>query len=315
MFAFRESREQDANRIAELEASLAAHVGSLPVRQIEPARVRASRFANRHELHYRTAAFEQLKDEIRRADGNVQPIWVRPLQAGEDPQHDYEIVFGHRRLRACAEIGIPVRAVVADLEGATRGQSEKERDKAIFLAMTMENLAREDLSAYELGQHYDRALKAGLYENQEVLAAALGRTPAHVSQALRVSRLPEDVVAAFSSPLLIQYRWAAEIHSLLSGDEGSGRKALIDRARKARANASLSAREVYEFLVGKDARRRPEIEVELRLGDQTVGNVTLRGGAVAVSIARGALDPGGAQELATLINEFLAQRVTPDEAR
>ena len=81
-----------------------------------------------------------------------------------------------------------------------------------------------------------------------------------------------------------------------------------------RGIASLSAREVYEFLVGKDARRRPEVEVELRLGDQSVGNVTSRGGAVSVSISRGALDAGGAQELATLINEFLAQRVALDEA-
>lgn len=68
--------------------------------------------------------------EAIREQGQQVPILVRP-----HPEHPgrYQVAFGHRRLRAIAEIGIPVRAVVRNL---TMSSSSLLRAKKITNAVT-----------------------------------------------------------------------------------------------------------------------------------------------------------------------------------
>ena len=108
-------------------------------RQARPALVRPSRWSNRHESAYASPGFDRFVDNVALAGGNGQPILVRQEGAG------YELVYGQRRHRACAELGLAVFAVVwvgpmSDLDH--------------FLAMERENREREDLSPYEQGRMY-----------------------------------------------------------------------------------------------------------------------------------------------------------------
>ena len=50
-----------------------------PLRKLDPAIIRPSKWANRHEASFLTAEFHDLKAEIAAAGGNVQPIKVRPV--------------------------------------------------------------------------------------------------------------------------------------------------------------------------------------------------------------------------------------------
>ena len=77
--------------------------------------------------------FEDLKTSIEE-NGQQVPILVR--YAGTDGR--FEIVYGRRRLRACQELGLKVRANVQDLDDATA-----------LLAKGLENAARRNLSFYE----------------------------------------------------------------------------------------------------------------------------------------------------------------------
>jgi len=77
--------------------------------------------------------FEALKSSIK-DDGQQVPILVR--KAGTEGR--FEIIYGRRRLRACAELGLKVRANVQDLDDATA-----------LLAKGLENAARRNLSFYE----------------------------------------------------------------------------------------------------------------------------------------------------------------------
>ncbi|WP_084267523.1 ParB/RepB/Spo0J family partition protein [Azohydromonas lata] len=170
-----------------------------------------SRWANRHPDAFTGPEFEELKREIRDAGGNVQPIKVRPLpapRAGEGGvEARYEIVFGHRRHRACLELGLPVLAIVQELP-----------DRDLFIHMERENRGRQSLSAWEQGRMYLRALDEGLFPSNTQLANAIGRSVSDIGKAVRIAQLPSEVVGAFPSPNAIQFRWAADLQRALEKD-------------------------------------------------------------------------------------------------
>ncbi|MBK7616962.1 MAG: ParB N-terminal domain-containing protein [Burkholderiales bacterium] len=68
---------------------------------LDPTLVASSKWANRAPESYSGLPYESLKRDIEECGGNVQPIKVRGTA------DRYEIVFGHRRHRACLELGIP----------------------------------------------------------------------------------------------------------------------------------------------------------------------------------------------------------------
>ena len=89
--------------------------------------------------------FDTLKSSIR--DGGQQvPILVRRAKS----EGRYEAIYGRRRLRACRELGIKVRANVQDVDDATA-----------LLAKGLENAARRNLSFYEKARFAAAILEAG----------------------------------------------------------------------------------------------------------------------------------------------------------
>ena len=74
--------------------------------------------------------------------------------------------------------------------------------------MDRENRERADLSPYEQGAAYRRALDEGLYPSARRLAEALGVSHTWVNNTLEVADLPPAVVRSFPSPLAIQHRHA-----------------------------------------------------------------------------------------------------------
>jgi ParB family chromosome partitioning protein len=229
--------------VQEAEA-LKARVKSLeeeaPLRKLDPSIIQPSKWANRHEASFLTAEFQELKAEIAAAGGNVQPIKVRPVSVlnGSTPTAGptFELIFGHRRHRACAELSIPVLAVI-----------EEASDVSLFEQMERENRGRKNLSAWEQGAMYRRALDDGLYSSLRKLAEGLGVDVSLVSKSVSLARLPEAVVAAFPSPLDIQFRWAAPLTEAMQKDPDG----TLSRARAiAETRGNLSAAAVLSKLLG-----------------------------------------------------------------
>ncbi len=106
------------------------------------------------EASFLTAEFQEFKAEIAAAGDNVQPIKVRPvpvLNGSTLPTGaTYELIFGHRRHRACMDLGIAVLAAV-----------EEASDVSLFEQMERENRGRKNLSAWEQGTMYRKALDDG----------------------------------------------------------------------------------------------------------------------------------------------------------
>lgn len=222
-----------------LRAQVQQLEGERGAQPLDPKTIRASRWANRHESSFLNADFEVLKAEIADAGGNVQPIKVRPLPAGEGAR--YEIVFGHRRHRACLDLGLPVLAVVQEVD-----------ERGLWVEMERENRSRANLSAWEQGMMYRRALDAGLFPTQVMLAKAIGRGPTDVSEALRIAGLPDEVVAAFPSPNDIQFRWSKPLTDAIKRDRNG-----VIAAAVALAGRKPNAAEAFAALVAPPAP--PEI--------------------------------------------------------
>jgi ParB family chromosome partitioning protein len=301
-----------------LRERLAGFEGALPVRRIDSHLVRVSVWANRHADTYLDAGFMALKADIGAAGGNVQPIKVRPVPRSvpgvgpsnplpgalaapvfapvaadeSDPDSEqYEIVFGHRRHQACLELGLPVLALVEDLA-----------EQQLFVEMERENRSRQDLSAWEQGMMYSRALDQGLYPSNRQLATAIGRDLGDVGKALSLARLPLAVVQAFRSPLDLQYRWAKPLGDVQQRDPDG----LVQRAKALKSQVDkLSAKQIFESLVqaGEGASRvASPPEIVIKLGGRQV--------AVVSTDAQGNTIVRFAKPLATDRRQALAQALT-----
>lgn len=201
MLTFMAEQSEVHKEVIQLRESVRSFEGADITRLIDPAKILPSKWANRDKSHFETVAFARLRDEIAKAGGNVQPIKVRPLPGSPGGAAQWEIIFGHRRHRACLELGLPVLSMIQQDMG----------DADLFVQMERENREREDLSAWEQGVMYQRALELGLFPSAKQMAAAIDRDVGNISRALALAKLPEDVVRAFGSPLNLQFRWASPL--------------------------------------------------------------------------------------------------------
>jgi ParB family chromosome partitioning protein len=299
------ARQKDT--IARLETERA---GGFVVLRLDPKRVRASEFANRHarSLEAGDPAFVALKDDIRRR-GQLDPIRVRPL-AGV-PNQDYEIVYGHRRHAVAL-------ALDAETEGGFRVLALLDASAADarehVLKMHSENFARSDLSPFEYGQMYASWLDAGCFKTQGEIAAAVGLDQSVISTYLRIATLPAPVLAAFRDPRTIALRWArdlaaalkaAEPRVLAAADEIAGRAGTPDPQ-------SVLRELVAAATIRREARTAKTETVKVRgktlytMGQRGDGLVLKFGSLVDRALAAEARD-----ELKEHLTKWLTRRVNP----
>lgn len=253
------------------------------VELLDPTRIRASKYANRHPGSFADQAFEALREEIAQAGKNVQPIKVRPVTG--DPDHEYEIVFGHRRHRACLELKIPVAATVADLS-----------DQELFSEMDRENRDRESLSPWEQGRMYQRALELGLFPSIRKMAQEIGVNNSMVAVAIQLASLPDEVVRAFPRPHSLQYRWAPDLIKALE----SSRDAVLARAKEIvdLGDADRSPKAVLSrLLAGPDVPAETEV-VRFKTRGKAAGSYNRDSkGGLTIKVKPGVLPPAVEAEL------------------
>lgn len=313
MLQFMTAQSAAVKEAETLRERLAGFDGALPVRRLDAATVRVSAWANRHADSFQDSAFLALKADIAAAGGNVQPIKVRPIAVaqsragqgvgrsnplatdGSQPATaSFEIVYGHRRHRACLDLGLPVLALVEDVG-----------EQQLFEQMERENRARADLSAWEQGMMYARALDQGLYPSNRQLAQAIGRDLGDVGKALSLARLPATVVQAFRSPLDLQFRWAKPLADAQQRDPDG----LVTRARELKTLAAeRSAKQIFDALVGDATRVRgkaaPDIGIRIN-GKQVAVVASDERGHTVVRFAKG-LGDAQRRGLAAAVEAFLA---------
>jgi ParB family chromosome partitioning protein len=130
--------------------------------------------------HFAAAELDELAASIKER-GVIQPIAVRPAPGANGM---FEIIAGERRWRAAQRAGIhDVPVVVLEVSDA----------EALELAI-IENVQREDLNALEEANGY-QALGDEFKYSQDDIAKVVGKSRSHVTNMLRLLKLPDSVQA------------------------------------------------------------------------------------------------------------------------
>lgn len=175
---------------------------------------------------------EELSVSLKK-HGVVQPLVVRPA-AGPDER--YEIIAGERRWRAAQRAGLH-EVPVTVLEVSDR--------EALELAI-VENVQRTDLNPVEEARGYQALIEEFKY-SQGALGETIGKSRVHVTNTLRLLKLPETVLAMLES-------------GALSAGHGRALLSASDPAALARAavQKGLSVREVERLAQAPQARAQPK---------------------------------------------------------
>lgn len=300
MLGFMSAQSTAIQELEVMKERLSHFDGASPVRALDPSAIVSSKWANRHVTSFQGPEFESLKEEIRQAGGNVQPIKVRPVALNgstPDAPGQFELIYGHRRHRACLELELPVNALIED---AT--------DAELFQQMERENRGRQNLSAWEQGRMYRQALDEGLYPSLRKLAEAVGVDQSMVSKSIALARLPNDVVDAFATPLEIQYRWAQPLSEAQQKDPDG----LLERASMLRAQSPrLPSAKVFAVLVGAESLSpggspKEVRAVALKRAGKKVGMLSIDAqGRALLRLESGVLPESKKKAFAKLVEDFL----------
>lgn len=118
---------------------------------------------------------QELADSIK-LHGVFTPILVKKAVRG------YELIAGERRLRASKVAGLKkIPAILMEFN-----------DQQMMEIALLENIQREDLNAIEEAQGYEKLIK-NLGYTQEELAKRIGKSREHVTNMLRLLKLPTSV--------------------------------------------------------------------------------------------------------------------------
>lgn len=123
-----------------------------------------------------------------------------PVLLRHSPNHEgrYEVVFGRRRVAALRRLGLPVKAMIRDLN-----------DRDLIIAQGQENSARKDLSFIEKANFAAQMARAGY--DRKVICDALAIDKTVISRMLSITdAIPEPVIRAIgAAPSAGRDRWLA----------------------------------------------------------------------------------------------------------
>lgn len=144
----------------------------LDIMDIEPNKEQARK-------QFDEAALSELADSIAQ-HGVLQPLLVRPIIGG-----GYQLIAGERRWRASRIAGLTQVPVII---------KELTDDEAAIISL-IENLQREDLNPIEEAYGFASLIK-DFDLTQEEAAQRVGKSRPAVANALRLLRLPQEVIDA-----------------------------------------------------------------------------------------------------------------------
>lgn len=154
--------------LSNLSAAVASEANFVAIEALMPGRYQP-------RTEFDGEALQALADSIKEK-GVLQPLLVR--KSGDK----FEIIAGERRWRAAKMAGLDKLPVI-----------EKDlSDREVLEVALVENLLRENLSAIEEAEGFQRLIDE-FSHTQEALAQIVGKSRSHVANTLRLLSLPASV--------------------------------------------------------------------------------------------------------------------------
>jgi ParB family chromosome partitioning protein len=249
-----------------LEALLGPKVSDVPAPAGDPttlplAVLQAGKYQPRTRMD--EGSLYELAESIR-SQGVMQPILVRPLDAGR-----YEIIAGERRFRAAKLAGLDTVPVLV----------KPVADEAAAVMALIENIQREDLNPLEEAQGLKRLVdEFGLTHEQA--AQAVGRSRSAASNLLRLLNLAEPVQQMLMAGDLDMGHARALLAlggagQITTASEIAGRKLSVREAEKLVARVAAGGRQ-SPLLRVKAEKSRDIARLESQLADRLTAAVEIR---------------------------------------
>lgn len=177
-------------------------------------------------------ALKELSSSIKQ-HGVFTPILVKKSIQG------YDLIAGERRLRASKLARLKdIPAIIVDFD-----------DQEMMEIALLENIQREDLNVIEEAKAYEKLIQRLGY-TQEQLAHRVGKSREHITNLLRLLKLPEDVQEYVVSKQLSM----GHVRALL----GLKTEANMRKVAKQAIDQGLSVRKVEQIV--KDTNNKKTIE-------------------------------------------------------
>jgi ParB/RepB/Spo0J family partition protein len=172
---------EPAQRARVPAAELALSGRSLPTMErenilsVDPKRCRPWKYHNRTEAWYTKEGCQDLIDSMPR-DGQMEPALGRRLQ--NDPNFDFELIYGLRRRFAAEATHVKLKVRVTDAD-----------DARCAVLMHIENADRQDITAMERALSFQQQLDAKIFSTQEAMAEAFGLGAPQVAKLLKAAQV------------------------------------------------------------------------------------------------------------------------------
>ena len=201
----------------------------VPIENIEPGPWQA-------RIDFNKESLESLVQSINE-HGVLNPLI---LTKKDNKNNEYYLVAGERRWRACQIARVhEVPAII---------YNKIDHNKATEISL-VENIQREDLNIIEEASGYNELILNYKY-SQEKIAKTLGKSRSHITNTLRLLKLPETILNMIKSNLLT----AGHARTLI----GNPKAVLL---AKEIINNELSVREA-ESLANRNKKQKKQKEIE-----------------------------------------------------
>lgn len=237
---------------------------TLRTSEIEPNR-------DQPRKHFSTESISALADSIRE-HGILQPILVRPLEAG-----GYQIVAGERRWRSARMLGLDeVPVIIKEISDAETMQ-----------IAIIENLQRENLDPVEEANGYNELIE-NYGMTQEQVGKMVGKSRSAIANAIRILSLPDKILKMIENGSLS----SGHAKALLGFDDVEMQMAIANRA----ADGGMTVRQVErlaqkaslandeDYIIDKKDNYFAEMEISLnaRLGRKVKVNFSKNKGSLVL---------------------------------
>lgn len=225
--------------------------------EVEPNLVDRTEFVDRLERAFYDERFVELRQSISE-NGQMVPVLLRPKG------QRFEIVFGHRRVEACKQLGRKVRAMVADVESL----------QDLVRRMVRENEDREGLSVYERGCNVKTWIDKGIFSNDEV-QELLGLSRQAVGELLVLAELPQQAIKAIGDPRDIPLNVGTSIVRALRNVDADLASAAYAKIQDG-GTSSERAKQLLRLLTQKESTTKEKRKISTPSG-LVIGTLTTSG--------------------------------------